>query len=83
MNSRFPKPVAVVDASRLIMVEDAEGAAEFLMKRWPKFRGPRHADACAALLLVASGKETTRAGQEAFIAAAREADILIPQAKSS
>lgn len=79
MSSRFAKPVAVVHSSRSILVEDAESATEFLLKRWPEFRGPRHADACAALLLVASGRETANYVREAFVAAAREADILIPQ----
>lgn len=81
MSSRFAKPVAVVHSSRPILVEDAESATEFLLTRWPKFRGPRHADACAALLLVASGREKASYVREAFVAAAREADILIPQAE--
>ena len=78
MNTRFPKPVAVCDAARSILVEDAESAAEFLLKRWPTFRGPRHADACAISLLVASGSETASVAHAAFVAAAREADILLP-----
>ena len=79
MNHQFVAPVAVAAApnSTIHLIENADSAAEFLSKRWPAFRGPRHADAYAASVMAIAGMETPLAARDAFIAAAREADILV------
>jgi hypothetical protein len=70
-------PVIVANGSGLCRVSDADGAAEFLSKKWPAFRGPLHADATASTMLALHGKATSLEARDAFVAAAREADILI------
>lgn len=79
MNHQFIAPVAVAAApnSTIHLIENADSAAEFLSKKWPAFRGPRHADAYAASVMAIAGMETPLAARDAFIAAAREADILV------
>jgi hypothetical protein len=76
MNHQFT-PVIVANGSELCMISDADDAAEFLSKKWPAFHGPRHADATASTMLVLHGKATPLEARDAFVAAAREADILI------
>lgn len=79
MNHQFVAPVAVADApnSSVHVIENADSAAEFLSKKWPAFRGPRHADAYAASVMAIAGRETLLVARDTFIAAAREADILV------
>ena len=74
---RFSEPVAVARASEIHVVSDTEAAFSLLRDRWPTFRGPRHADAFASMIMARQGKETSDLARAAFVAAAKEADILV------
>lgn len=74
---QFSEPVAVASASEIHVVSDTEAAFDLLRRRWPTFRGPRHADAFASMIMARQGRETPDLAREAFVAAAKEADILV------
>jgi hypothetical protein len=74
---QFSEPVEVVSASEIHVVSDTDAAIDWLRDRWPTFRGPRHADAFASMIMARQGKETPDLAREAFVAAAKEADILV------
>ncbi|MBS3651180.1 DUF982 domain-containing protein [Pseudaminobacter sp. 19-2017] len=73
----FSEPVEVVSASEIHVVSDTDEAIDWLRDKWPTFRGPRHADAFASMIMARQGKETPDLAREAFVAAAKEADILV------
>jgi hypothetical protein len=74
---QFSEPVAVAKASEIHVISDTDAAFDWLRDRWPTFRGPRHADAFASMIMARQGKEEPELARAAFIAAAKEADILV------
>ena len=73
----FVEPVAVTKASEIHVVSDTDTALDWLRDRWPTFRGPRHADAFASVMLARLGREAADDARAAFVAAAKEADIFV------
>lgn len=81
---RFDKPVRVATGPAgniAITVSDAEGAARFLLERWPVEPGSRHKAARRAVLAAlerAHDPVQAERARRAFAAAADEAAILMP-----
>ncbi len=76
MNCSFAMPVIVAKGYCLLMVADAEAAAAFLSDRWPRY-GPRHAEAAKRVRMAIDGDATPLEAMQAFVAAGREAEILV------
>jgi hypothetical protein len=79
IEKRFVRPVTVKldQETGPVEIVNARGAAECLLMTWPAERGPRHRDAVDACLKVLEGHRSTADARDAFIAAAKEAGILV------
>ena len=74
----FSEPVGVRFGGETLNVDSTAQAHDLLMHvDWPGERGPRHRDASATCLKVFDGHRSTEEARREFIAAAREAGILI------
>lgn len=78
-NRRFHQPVVVqtgrIDRTRVIA--DTRSAAEILVRHWRWAETPRYQRAAKACLDVMKGAKPPHIARRAFIAAAREARILV------
>jgi hypothetical protein len=81
---RFDKLVVIEDrrrvGSRRNVGSVREAAACLLDEKWPKPRGPKSRAAAEACLQALAGEILPEAARQAFIAAAREAGVLIGEA---
>ena len=81
---QFSSPVLVDTLSdgNMLEIASVEAAYEYLIHNWPaaSVDGPRHRDAIDASLKVLDGHRSTIDAENAFIAAAREAEILVAPA---
>ncbi|MER8524191.1 DUF982 domain-containing protein [Mesorhizobium sp. M0598] len=78
---RFRKPVVVqpgrIDRDRV--VASVSDAAEVLLRDWPTPEGKSRLAAIEACLAVIRGEKPPRIARQAFIAAAKEARILLAE----
>ncbi|MER8549455.1 MULTISPECIES: DUF982 domain-containing protein [unclassified Mesorhizobium] len=78
---RFRKPVVVqpgrIDRDRV--VASVSDAAEVLLRDWPRPAGKSRLAAIEACLAVIRGEKPPRIARQAFIAAAKEARILLAE----
>ena len=77
----FEKPVIVElgKVGRYREVNSTKEAVECLLMRWPNNRGPRHDNALDACFKVLDTNRSTVDARNAFVAAARESDVLVPE----
>jgi len=76
----FDVPVTVETAQtgRFLTVTRVGQAADFLLYKWPEEKkGPRHRAALRAMMDVMQDRQAVAVAREAFVAAAKEADIFI------
>jgi hypothetical protein len=80
----FSTPVLIDPLSdgKVQTIASAEAAYEYLIHNWPaaSVHQPRHRDAIDASLKVMDGHRSTIDAENAFIAAAKEAKILVAPA---
>ncbi|MCG7508278.1 DUF982 domain-containing protein [Mesorhizobium retamae] len=76
---KFDPPVTVRadPATAQETIGDATGGLDFLIKRWRGKRGDKHRAALQACSDADSGRRPASHARKAFIAAAREAGILV------
>ncbi len=80
----FPKSVRVMldpRGAKSDIVSSVRKAAELLLYEWPEGGGPKLSAAKRACLAALEGTGTTAAAQRAFIAAAKEVDVLFEAPK--
>jgi Protein of unknown function (DUF982) len=80
---RFDKLVVIEDTRRVGSLRNVGSvleAAETLLDKWPKGRGPKHREALRACHACLSGEIPTESARAAFIEAAIEVGILIGEA---
>ena len=79
----FDKPVTIElgHVGKYRRIHTTREAAECLMTDWPLNRGLRHKDALDTCLKVLEGHRSTSDAREALIAAARESEVLVAEAK--
>ena len=77
----FEEPVTVElgQVGRYRQIRTTREATDCLLTVWPLNRGPRHRDAVDACLKVLDGHRSTIDAREAFIEAAKESDVYVPQ----
>ena len=85
MTSRqFSSPVLIdpLYDGKTVKIISVEAAYEYLIHNWPEasVNRPRHRDAVDASLKVMDGHRSTIDAENAFIAAAKEAEILVAPA---
>jgi len=78
-NQKFESPVTIFTdpAGGQIAITDIQSCSQFLLRRWPSKRGDKRRSALQACSDVSSGKRPPEIARRAFIAAAREAGILV------
>jgi ElaB/YqjD/DUF883 family membrane-anchored ribosome-binding protein len=79
-DQRFEEPVRVAlgrSRNTVYTVERVAQAADILLNRWPTKAGTKHVAARKACLGVLEGLKEARHAREAFVEAAKEADILV------
>jgi hypothetical protein len=78
-DQRFDPPVTVFTdpAGGQTVISDIRSCGEFLSRRWPSKRSDKRRSALRACSEVSSGKQPSETARLAFIAAAREAGILV------
>lgn len=77
-NQKFdPVTVFTDPAGGLAVIVDIRSCGEFLLRRWPGKRSDKRRDALQACSDVTSGKRPPEIARRAFVAAAREAGILV------
>ena len=78
-NSRFEVPITVRGgaAGASLMLYNASEASAFLLNSWPGKRSPKHRAALQACHDAISGEKPAMTARRAFIAAARESDVLV------
>lgn len=76
---KFDPPVTVFTdpAGGQTVISDIRSCGEFLLRRWPSKRSDKRRSALRACSDVSSGKRSPEIARLAFIAAAREAGILV------
>jgi len=77
----FEKPVVVElgKVGHYQAVKSTKEAVELLLMAWPNNRGLRHEDAVEACLKVLDGYRSSVDARDAFVAAAKESDVLVPE----
>lgn len=80
-NIYFETPVIVnVDpAGSVLTLRNPREASDFLLNKWPGKRSPKHRAALQACSDVGAGNKPTMAARRAFVAAAREAGVLVTE----
>jgi len=78
-NDRFEIPLTVKlgETGNHQILKTAQEASDFLLNNWPGKRSPKHRAALQACHDAMAGNKPVMAARRAFIAAAREADVLI------
>jgi len=78
-NNRFETPVTVKSASAgpNQVLRSAREASDYLLNSWPGKRSPKHRAALQACHDAIAGDKPAMTARRAFIAAAREVDVLI------
>jgi hypothetical protein len=78
-NNRFEVPVTVKSgvAGADKILRSAREASEFLLNQWPGKRSPKHRAALQACHDAIDGGKPAMTARRAFIAAAREVDVLV------
>ncbi|MFE0015922.1 DUF982 domain-containing protein [Mesorhizobium sp. NPDC059054] len=76
---KFDPPVTVLagPSGGQETISDATGCLDFVLKRWPGKRSDKHRAALQACSDADSGRRPASFARKAFIAAAREAGILV------
>lgn len=78
-NNRFETPVSVRSdtAGTVLLLRTAKEASDFLLNNWPGKRSPKHRAALQACHDAMAGDKPAMTARRAFIAAAREVDVLV------
>ena len=74
-----PVTVEVGEVGKYRQIRTTREATDCLLTVWPLNRGPRHRDAVDACLKVLDGHRSTSDAREAFIEAAKESEVYVPQ----
>jgi hypothetical protein len=76
---RFEVPLTVKsgDASENLVLRNAREASDYLLNKWPGKKSPKHRAALQACHDALAGDKPTMTARRAFLAAAREADVLV------
>ncbi|MGE0502709.1 MAG: DUF982 domain-containing protein [Rhizobiaceae bacterium] len=78
-NNRFDTPVTVRSPApgpdRVL--KSAREANDYLLNAWPGKRGPKHREALQACHDALAGDKPAMTARRAFVAAAREASVLV------
>jgi hypothetical protein len=73
----WTKPVRVEAAGRFRVISSTRAAAQWLLYHWPTGGGPEHRAARVACIAALKNEQPPDHAREAFVAAAKEAGILI------
>lgn len=78
-NDRFDTPIKVKSGptETEILLRTARDASDFLLSSWPGKRSERHRAALQACHDATSGEKPTMSARRAFLAAGREAGVLV------
>jgi hypothetical protein len=78
-NNRFEVPVTVRSGATGPdkLLKSAREASDFLLNQWPGKRSPKHRAALQACHDALAGGKPAMTARRAFIAAAREVDVLV------
>lgn len=78
-NNRFDVPVTVKFGSpeQIKILRSAEDLSDFLLNNWPGKRSPKHRAALQACHAVIDGGKPPMTARRAFLAAAREVDVVV------
>ena len=78
-NQRFDVPVTVKFGSpeQQKILRTAQDASDFLMNNWPGKRSPKHRAALQACHSVIADGKPAMTARRAFLAAAREVDVVV------
>ena len=78
-NNRFETPLTVKSgvAGENLLLRSAREASDYLLNNWPGKRSPKHRAALQACHDALAGDKPAMSARRAFIAAAREVDVLI------
>lgn len=78
-NDRFETPIAVKASSAVgeQLLRTAQEASQFLLTSWPGKKSPKYRAALQACYDTMSGERSAMNARRAFIAAGREADVLV------
>jgi Protein of unknown function (DUF982) len=78
-DDRFDVPLIVKlgDTGNQLTLRSVHDASEFLLHHWPGKRTPKHRAALQACYDVMYGHKPAMAARRAFVAAARETDVLV------
>ena len=78
-NNRFETPVTVKSgtAGATQLLRSAREASDYLLNSWPGKRSPKHREALQACHDALAGDKPAMNARRAFIAAAREVDVLV------
>lgn len=78
-NNRFETPIVVRTSVAGVTksLGTAREASDFLLSAWPSKRSPKHREALQACHDAVEGIKPAMHARRAFLAAAREADILL------
>jgi hypothetical protein len=80
-NNRFETPVTVKAAGGAVkLLYSAREASDYLLGSWPGKRSPKHRAALQACHDAIAGDKPAMTARRAFIAAAREVDVLAADA---
>lgn len=76
---RFDVPVAVKFGSppQQMILRTAQDASDFLLNNWPGKRSPKHRAALQACHAVIEDGKPAMTARRAFLAAAREVDVVV------
>ena len=78
-NNRFDVPVTVKFGSpeQTKILRTAQDLSDFLLNNWPGKRSPKHRAALQACHAVINGGKPAMTARRAFLAAAREVDVVV------
>ena len=78
-NDRFEVPLTVKpgEAGENMVLRTTREASDYLLNKWPGKKSPKHRAALQACHDAQAGDKPVMNARRAFIAAAREADVLV------
>jgi len=78
-NNRFETPITVKTAATAepLVLRTAKDASDFLLQAWPGKKSPKHRAALQACHDAIAGEKPAMNARRAFLAAAREVDIIV------
>lgn len=77
-----PVTIETSQTGRLLTVTRLGQATDLLLHKWPpERRGPMHRQALKAMLQVMEDEQPVRTAREAFVAAAKEADLFVHEGR--